>query len=129
MLASFSKVIQQPTMADVGYEEHTKLLAHFKQAQVTPIVLDAKLVLQNPEKVLKKLCELAGIPFDRSMLSWKARKRSEDGIWAPYWYTRVHQSTGFEPYKPKQTHLPERLQPLLKACQQHYQQLKVLAIK
>ena len=35
------------------------------------------------------------------MLSWPAKPREEDGIWAKYWYHSLHKSTGFLPYRPK----------------------------
>ena len=56
MLPSFNKVIQNPKIGDVGYALHTELVHYFEKKNIDFIVLDAKKVLLNPEKVLKKLC-------------------------------------------------------------------------
>ena len=93
------------------------------------VVLDGKNVLLNPEKVLSELCDKIEIPFDKSMLSWKAGARSEDGVWAKHWYHNVHKSTGFGKYKPKDVVFPERLKPLLSECQPLYEKLSALAIQ
>lgn len=128
MLPSFDKVIKNPSIDDVGYALHTELLEYFKKAGITPIVLDAKKVLLRPEKVLKQLCDHIGISFDKKMLHWEARARSEDGIWAQYWYTNIHSSTGFMPYKAKTAPFPERLKPLLNECLIHYKKLNSLSL-
>lgn len=128
MLPSFDKVIKNPSIDDVGYALHTELLEYFKKAGITPIVLDAKKVLLRPEKVLKQLCDHIGISFDKKMLHWEARARIEDGIWAQYWYTNIHLSTGFMPYKAKTAPFPERLKPLLNECLIHYKKLNSLSL-
>jgi len=123
MLPSFDKVIKNPSIEDVGYALHIDLLRYFKENEITPIILDAKNVLLNPEMALKKLCTQAGIPFQESMLAWSPGARKEDGVWAKYWYDNVHKSKGFMEYKPKTDPFPEHLKPLLKACEVCYQQL------
>ncbi|MDW7693885.1 sulfotransferase family protein [Flammeovirgaceae bacterium SG7u.111] len=128
MLPSFGKVIENPSMLDVGYELHAELLDYFEENGITPIVLESKRLLLDPEGVLKRFCKLAEIPFERSMLQWEAGARPEDGSWAKYWYASVHQSTRFAEYKPKTEPFPERLKPLLAKCQPYYERLMKLAI-
>jgi len=128
MLPSFAEVIHTPTLEDVGYKIHLDLVEELKAQNQPVIVLDSKSILLNPEKQLKKLCELIGISFDPNMLSWVPGPRPEDGCWAEYWYKSVHQSSGFNKYTPKSTPFPEHLMPLLKACQPYYDQLIQLAI-
>ncbi|WP_452226378.1 sulfotransferase-like domain-containing protein [Lacinutrix cladophorae] len=128
MLPSFDKVIKNPSIADVGYAKHTELLDYLETNNIKPIVLDSKRVLLNPKKVLTKLCEFVGIPFDEQMLHWQAGARPEDGSWAKYWYTSIHKSTGFLEYKPKTETFPEHLKPLLKECLPHYNKLIKYAI-
>jgi hypothetical protein len=41
------------------------------------------------------------------MLAWPAGGRPEDGVWAKYWYHRVHASTGWSPSTSKSGALPE----------------------
>ena len=120
MLPSFDKVIPNPTIEDVGYAEHIRLLDYFEKNGLDHVVLDAKKVLLNPEKVLKALCIVAGIEFSQDMLEWPAGPRPEDGIWARHWYRNVHQSTGYNTYSKKTEAFPNHLEPLLKECQAHY---------
>ncbi len=129
MLPSFAKVIEHPTMDDVGYALHIELLDYFQKIGVDPIVLDSKKVLLNPTSVLTQLCDRLGISFDENMLKWPAKARPEDGVWAKYWYESIHKSTAFMPYKPKVEPFPEYLKPLLEACNPYYESLEKLSIK
>jgi hypothetical protein len=123
MLVSFDKVIPNPTMQDVGYETQLMLIDHLERIGQKAIVLDSKEILLDPKKTLSGFCQAIGIPFEESMLSWKAGPISEDGIWAKYWYESVHKSTGFHPYREKEVDFPERLEPLLEKCEPIYERL------
>ncbi len=128
MLPSYATQVSQPTMLDVGYAEHIRLLDYLHSIGQNPCVIDSRRVLENPEKTLNRLCDHIGIPFETAMLSWPAGARPEDGAWAPAWYDSVHKSTGFSPYKPKTAPFPEKLKPLLAECQPLYEQLRAIAI-
>lgn len=128
MLPSFDKVIQSPSMGDVGYKMHTQLIEKLQQASIPFVVLDAKKVLLDPKGQLQKLCKAINIPFDEQMLRWKKGARPEDGSWAPYWYANIHNSTGYLAYKPKSAPFPEHLKPLLAECQPHYEQLLAMSL-
>lgn len=128
MLPSFDKVINNPSIYDVGYKLHMDLIEEFDKQRIDYVVLDAKNVLLNPEGILKQLCTHVGIPFDAHMLKWESSKREEDGVWAKYWYDNVHKSTGFAEYKPKTKPFPKHLIPLLEECQPYYNQLQKLAL-
>lgn len=128
MLPSFSKVISNPTIEDVGYQMHIDLIQYFESNNIPYIVLDAKNVLLNPESVLKKLCEFIQIPFDNKMLNWQPQELPEDGIWAKYWYENVHKSSKFNTYKPKTDAFPEYLKPLLEECLPIYKRLSKKAL-
>lgn len=128
MLPSYAKEIENPTMKDVGYAKHIKLLEYLKYNNLPVIVLDSKSILMNPESQLKNLCDALNIPFENSMLSWEPGSIPEDGAWAKHWYGNVHKSTGFKPYSPKATPFPERLNPLLKECQPLYERLQKLSL-
>ena len=129
MLPSYAKQIESPSMEDVGYRAHTELLSYLRSLGQDPPVLDSKQLLLNPRTVLGELCRRIGIPFQEAMLSWPAGARPEDGVWASYWYSSVHQSTGFGKYVPKTDPFPESLKPLLEECQPYYEQLSAVAIK
>jgi hypothetical protein len=124
MLPSYAQQVAMPTMRDVGYTAHLKLIEYLQKIDQEIIVLDAKKVLENPQKIFAQLCEKIEIPFDAAMLNWSAGPRPEDGIWAKYWYKNVHQSTGFGKYKKKTDPFPKKLKPLLAECQPIYEQLQ-----
>lgn len=123
MLPSFSKVIEHPSIDDVGYALHIELLEYFKVHNIPFTVLDSKKVLVNPEGTLQELCKVIGIPFNEKMLSWRPQQLKEDGIWAKYWYDSVHKSSGFMKYSSKHHAFPEHLNPLLKECIPYYEAL------
>jgi hypothetical protein len=128
MLPSFAKEIENPVMTDVGYAQHIELLNYLNDINHPPLVLDAKQVLLHPEETLTRLCAAIGIPFDENMLHWEKGPRPEDGVWAAHWYGNVHNSTGFQPYQPKEISFPEQLKPLLQECIPHYEVLKELSL-
>lgn len=128
MIPSFDKVIENPSIKDIGYADHTELVEYFEKEQIPYIVLESKKVLLNPEKVLNQFCKKATIPFEESMLKWDAGARPEDGVWAKYWYGNIHKSTGFMEYKQKAEPFPEHLNDLLEECQPHYEKLEKLAL-
>jgi hypothetical protein len=127
MLPSFARVIEKPTLEDVGYGQHIELVSYMKQQKIDPIVVDSKQILLDPENALIELCKTIDIPFDSSMLFWKKGARPEDGIWAKYWYSNIHNSTGFIDYEAKKEIFPEELRPLLNQCMPYYNQLMELA--
>ena len=129
MLPSYGAVVETPTLGDVGYAAHVELLDYLRELGQEPPVLDSKQVLLNPPKVLGELCERIGIEFKEEMLNWEAGPRPEDGSWAEFWYASVHRSTGFAPYRPKNTPFPEHLEPLLEEARPYYEKLRALAIQ
>ncbi|CAE7598873.1 unnamed protein product [Symbiodinium natans] len=118
MLSSFIEQVPNPTLQETALKEQWEL-AEWLQAQgQRPLSL-----LLQPEETMTRLCAALGISFDPAMLHWEAGARPEDGIWAPYWYSNVHKSTGFGNYKRKEVTIEERLQPLLAQCKDYYQRL------
>jgi hypothetical protein len=108
----------------LGYLQQIEILSILeKQTGKTPPILDAKDILQHPESMLKQLCNRFRIDFSDRMLSWPAGKRDSDGVWAPHWYSRVEQSTGFMPYQEKEIQLNDDLIPIYKKCMVHYNTL------
>lgn len=128
MITSYIEQIEAPEMKDVGYLKQYELLTYLQKRRQKPVVIIAKDLLMQPEKKLKRLCRIINIPFDKAMLKWERGSRHEDGVWAPYWYKNVHQSTGFIPYVPKERTIPGHLQPLLNECVPIYRELSKYAI-
>ena len=119
-MASFSKVIENPTIDDIGIKKAAMLFNYLKSNNKTPIVIDSDELLKNPKEYLKKLCKLLEIPFSEAMLTWQKGGIPEDGIWAPYWYTNVHNSTGFSVQKTSSQSMPEHLEPVLQEALTYY---------
>jgi len=128
MLPSLAEKIPEPTLCDTGLEEQLEILETVQASGQKPIVIDARRLLENPERVLRALCEALELPFEPAMLSWPKGPKPEDGVWAKYWYENVHTSTGFAPYRPKTDPFPEPLKPLLTVCAPLYGQLKSHAL-
>lgn len=120
IIASYSKVIPNPTIDDIGVALQQKLFRFLKDSNALTAVVDARDLLSNPGAMLEKICALCQIPYLPDMLHWPSGPKSYDGIWAPHWYSEVHQSTGFKPFVEKQTILPDHLEPLAEACAPYY---------
>ena len=129
MLPSLAQVLREPTLRDTGFKKQVRLLNYLQELGQEPLVLDARELLLDPPGILRQLCQRLKIPFDAGMLHWPPGPKYADGVWAPYWYHNVHQSTGFQPYRPKTAPFPDRLRPLLEQCRPYYEQLLAHALK
>jgi hypothetical protein len=129
MLPSLVQQIPNPILRDTGLKEQVEILEVILQQGQQPVVIDSRELLHNPKAVLQEVCKRLSIPFEETMLSWKAGAKPEDGVWAKYWYHNVHTSTTFGKYEVKREPFPESLKPLLESCLPFYQQLYHYAIK
>jgi len=124
LISSFSKVIEQPTMEDIGLKREWELYNYLVERGHNPLVLDSNQVLSNPEMELRKLCKYVGVDFDFKMLSWEAGAIAEDGVWAPYWYANVWKSTGWRAPDNSKRELNNSLLPLYEESLLYYNKLK-----
>lgn len=124
MLASLVEFLPEPTLTDTGLPKQVEIYRRVT-AQIcgTPPVIDAHDILDDPPRVLRRLCTAVGVPFDEAMLKWQPGPRESDGAWGPFWYARVYQTTHFEPYHGHRRPLPARLEPLLAECEELYAEL------
>jgi len=129
IVLSYSKVRKQVTPLDIGIPQQHALFNHLNKTNSLTAVIDAKILLLNPAKILKQLCQALDIPFQQDMLFWKAGPRKEDGVWAKHWYANVHKSTGFQKYQPKTQSLSDELQRVADQCQPFYDTLLQHALK
>jgi hypothetical protein len=124
VLASYTKVIDMPTLEDTGFPQQAEIFNFVRQnTDRIPPVLDAADVLRDPRRMLGLVCDAIGVSFQDSMLSWPAGTRSTDGVWAKHWYSEVEKSTGFRTYQAKSIELPPRLSLLCAECLEHYELL------
>ncbi len=129
MLPSLANQIPDPVLRDTGLRDQWEIFNRLQNLGRTPMVLDAEILLNDPEYVLTRLCQKLVIPFSHSMLSWKKGGRPEDGIWAKYWYQKLHESTGFKTYSKKTGSFPEKLVPLLEECKPYYEKLLAFVLQ
>ena len=92
---SFKKVIDKPTVLDLGYKEQYSIGLKLKVQNIPFYVLSSEELLNSPKKELENLCNFLNINFNNNMLSWDRGGIKEDGVWAKYWYENVHNSEGF----------------------------------
>ena len=100
VIASYVKKRKDPALEDLGFVQQAEIFDFVREhTNAIPPIVDARDVLENPERTLRLLCDAVGVEFSDSMLSWPPGLRDTDGIWAKYWYGEVARSTSFEPYR------------------------------
>lgn len=129
LITSFAKVVPEIDESELGLKHEYTLFKRLKEKGQNPVVLNSDILLQDPPLILAKLCAALHIPYEEQMLSWEPGPRPEDGLWAPYWYSNVHKSTGFQSYKPASEAFPEQYRALLEEVQPHFDYLNQFAIK
>lgn len=109
VLISYSKVIDHPSLTDIGIKQSCELFTFLQLKKYHCVVVDSNELLRNPEAILALLCNALEIDFQPTMLHWRAGAKKEDGVWAKFWYKNVHQSTGFAPVEREEKKLPDHL--------------------
>ncbi|HMJ04825.1 MAG TPA: hypothetical protein VK474_01085, partial [Chthoniobacterales bacterium] len=124
VIVSYVKKNRDPQLPDLGFVQQAEIFAAVRtESGVTPPVIDARDVLLNPARTLRRLCEAVGVEFNEAMLSWPPGLRATDGIWAKHWYAEVEHSTSFRPQEEKTEEVPERLRPVYEECRAIYEDL------
>ena len=124
VLASYARMRSTVTVEDVGVPQQAEIFDYVQARSAdTPVVLDARDVLENPRGVLGALCDRVGVEFTERMLAWPPGPRESDGVWAKHWYRSVHRTSGFQPYAAKPDPLPGHLERLARECEPHYRRL------
>src|ERR1700757_1261352 len=71
VISSYIKKREDPALEDLGFVQQTEIFDFVRsRTNAIPPVVDAKDVLQNPERTLRRLCEAIGVEFSKAMLSW-----------------------------------------------------------
>lgn len=124
VIASYTAVRNEATLEDIGFIQQAELFDFVSETSgETPVVIDSREFLLNPEAMLRALCEKLGIEFDNNMLSWPSGSRDSDGVWAKYWYDSVWNSTGFAPYHQKPLKLEQKKQAIADQARPYYDHL------
>ena len=121
VIASYGKKFPIMDERLLGYVQQAEIIDFLeKENSITPPIIDADDILKNPEPMLRKLCEILDIEFYPSMLSWRKGPRDSDGVWAPYWYEGVYDSTRFKPYVERKTTFDDSLNEIYDNCKEYY---------
>ena len=121
VVASYVRSREACEPEDIGLLQQVRLLDALPED--TPVI-DAGDFLRDPSTHLRWLCSWLGIEFTDRMLSWPAGPRDSDGVWAPHWYDAVNRSTGFEPWRPRETALSDHDTAVAEACRPAYDLLR-----
>jgi hypothetical protein len=124
VISSYIKKREDPALPDLGFIQQAEIFDFVRtRTKSIPPVIDAKDVLETPERMLRLLCEAIGVEFSESMLSWPPGMRETDGVWARHWYGEVAKTTSFQPYRPRHAEVPPRLQEIHDRCRACYERL------
>jgi hypothetical protein len=95
VVASYAKKREGPKLDDIGFRQQAELFDYVTALGETPIVIDSHDIRDDPEAMMRKLCNALDLPWDAGMLRWDSGGHASDGVWATHWYGAVHRSTGF----------------------------------
>ena len=124
VVASYVKSRATVTPEDIGLPQQSLLFDELAERNgAAPLVIDAGDFLRAPEAHLRAICAALGIAFTPRMLSWPPGPRASDGIWAPHWYDAVWKSTGFEPWRARESALSGDALAVAEACRPEYEAL------
>lgn len=125
MIASYAKKMEAVSFEDMGLERlHLYFRMEADRLGHAPPVVEGADILDAPGPMLEKLCGALDIPWDPAMLEWEAGPRDTDGVWAPHWYGRVEQSTGFEGNDRGAVEIADEYRALADRCRPHYEALR-----
>ncbi|CAI5515930.1 unnamed protein product [Closterium sp. Naga37s-1] len=127
LIPSFGEV-SPPSLSETALPHLLAIHSSLSHMGRSPPVIDATRLQSNPQGVLMALCQALDIPFYPEMLSWPAGKRPEDGVWAPWWYSTTHASTGFAPPALYPKPFPMEHYSLLEDCRPFYSLLRSKAL-
>lgn len=129
VVASFSDKYEGVTADDIGFRQQAELYDHVVSLGQTPVVIDSADIREDPEGMLRRLCDAIGLDWDPAMQSWPKGGHASDGVWAAHWYASVHASTGFAGPEGPLPEVRPGLQALVGDAMRHYNRLSKVALK
>ncbi len=124
MLPSLARGLGRvPMMSDTGYDAQVAIAERLAALGRRPPVVVSRDLLMDPAAVLGRLCAALELRYVDNMLSWPPGPKPEDGVWAPHWYGRLHETTGFVPYEPRTDPFPYELESIYAQCAPLYERL------
>ncbi len=130
VIASYKAVRGTLTLEDIGFAQQAELFDEVSCLNgQNPLVIDSRDFLLDPRSMLEAICAHYEIEFSDKMLHWPAGPRGSDGVWAPYWYDSVRQSTGFSPHRERRYELDKHDQEIARLARPHYENLHQYRLK
>ena len=125
VIVSYIKKNNDPASEDIGFVQQAEIFDWVRaHTGAIPPVIDARDVLEKPERILRLLCDAVGVDFMEAMLSWPPGLRETDGIWAKHWYGEVESSTSFrKPPSREPGPVPEHLRDIHDRSRECYDRL------
>ena len=129
VVASYVRSRESCEPDDIGLPQQGWLLELWDEHHAEVPIIDARDFLGAPEEHLRWLCDWLEIPFTDRMRSWPPGPRESDGVWAPHWYSAVWSSTGFDPWRPRETHLSDHDAAVAEECRPTYEALHARRVR
>lgn len=129
VVASYVKSRATVTAQDIGLLQQVELFEALSGSGEAPPIIDSGDFLRAPEAHLRALCDWLGIEFSPRMLRWPKGPRESDGVWAPYWYAHVWESTGFEAPPAREITLTGAAAEVAEQCRPSYERLHALRMR
>lgn len=123
VIASYGVKRENPTLEDIGFSQQAELFDLVRSWGKEAIVIDSHDIRDNPEGMLRRLCDKIGLPFDAAMLNWPKGGHKDDGAWASHWYGSVWNSTGFAGAEDELPDVSGDLSDVLAAAMPFYEKL------
>lgn len=125
VIISYIRKNNDPALEDVGFVQQAEIFDWVRgHTGRVPPVIDARDVLENPERILRLLCDAVSVEFIAEMLSWPPGLRETDGIWAKHWYGEVASTTSFQrPRRREAVAVPEWLRDVHERSRECYARL------
>ena len=109
VINSYIKKNELTNITDIGFDQIFRLFNYvIDNITKNIIVVNADILLEDPEKYLKKLCNKLEINFTSKMLNWEKGLTKDFGIWYSHWYHDIINSNGFKKTKNTIMDVPQK---------------------
>ena len=96
VLRSYKKKNKNYDFQDLGFKQQFDIYKYLKDRLcLIPTVIDSDDLQNDPDRILRKLCNDLEIPYCNSMLRWTSGPKVYDGIWGVHWYKEINKTSGF----------------------------------
>ena len=128
VVASYAAKRENPVLDDIGFRQQAELYDEARAMGDDPVVIDSHDIRDDPEGMLRRLCNAIGLGFDPTMLTWPEGGHVDDGAWASHWYGAVHRSTGFADPEGPLPQVDGVLEQVVDAAMPFYERLRAVRI-